>query len=123
MNIEDEVGNINSVLWWNGIDDELPETGTKLDIAYSLRASTYRGQRQLNLEFVDLRVVEEKVVEVRRKKIEVVDLRGKVEGWNIEGLQIFVEGEDRKKIEGKIGIACRNQTNWQFTLPRQGPLS
>ena len=49
LNLEDEHGNTNSVLWWNGIDDELPETGSKIDIAYSLRASTFRGERQLQL--------------------------------------------------------------------------
>ena len=58
LNIEDEHGNANSILWWNGIDEDLPETGTKLDLAYSLRASTFRGERQLQLHYVDCRVVE-----------------------------------------------------------------
>ena len=100
LNIEDEQGKVNSLLWWNGVDDELPETGTKLDVAYSLRASTYRGERQLALEFVDFRVVEEKPVEVKGKKIEVVDLRRHVE--TLKGLYVltFVEGEDKKKMDG-----------------------
>ncbi len=74
LNLEDDHGNTTSILWWNGIEDELPETGSKIDIAYSLRASTFRGERQLQLQYIDCRVVEEKVVEVKRKKIEVVDL-------------------------------------------------
>ena len=53
------------------------KSGSKIDIAYSLRASTFRGERQLSLQFIDYRVVEEKVVEVKSKKIEVVDLRTK----------------------------------------------
>ena len=106
LNLEDKHGNTNSVLWWNGIDDELPETGSKIDVAYSLRASTYRGERQLQLQYLDFRVVEEKVVEVKSEKIEVVDLRGNtstslVEGWNVEGLQVFIEGKTEKKIKGK----------------------
>lgn len=100
LNLEDKHGNTNSVLWWNGVDNELPEISSKIDIAYSLRASTFRGERQLNLEFVDFRVVEEKPVEVKRKKIEVVDLRGGVEGLHVERLQVFVEGETRKKVAG-----------------------
>jgi single-stranded-DNA-specific exonuclease len=100
LNIEDEHGNINSILWWNGTDDDLPETGTKLDIAYSLRASTYRGERQLALEYVDFRVVEEKAVEVRREKRNVVDLRGSVESLSSLTVQTFAEGDDKKKVGG-----------------------
>jgi hypothetical protein len=51
----------------------------KFDLAYSVRASTFRGERQLALEFVDFRVVEETAVEVKGEKVEVVDLRGNVE--------------------------------------------
>ena len=100
LNIEDEHGNANSILWWNGADDELPETGTKLDIAYSLRASTFRGERQLQLQYVDFRVVEEKPVEVKRKKVEVVDLRNDVETLKRLNVLTFVEGEDKKQING-----------------------
>jgi len=124
LNVEDENGNVNSILWWNGIDDELPETGTKLDIAYSLRASTYRGQRQLNLEFVDFRVVEEKPVEVKRKKIEVVDLRKNVETFKRFNILTFVEGEDRKKIEGGDRYSLQNSDELAIytTPPGSGEL-
>ncbi len=100
LNVEDEHGHTNSLLWWNGTVDELPETGTRLDIAYSLRASTYRGERQVALQFIDYRLVEEKAIEVKRKKIEVVDLRSKVELANNPAVLMFVEGEDKKKITG-----------------------
>ena len=100
LNIEDDKGNINSILWWNGVDDELPETGTKLDVAYSLRASTYRGERQLSLEFIDVRVVEEKPVEVKQKKIDGVDLRETVDQFSRLSAQAFVEGSDKKKVNG-----------------------
>ncbi len=100
LNVEDEQGNTEGILWWNGVNDGLPETGTKIDIAYSLRASTFRGERQLALEFVDFRVVEEKAVEVRRNKIEVVDLRSSGELSPQIDVQIFAEGNDRKKVDG-----------------------
>ena len=100
LNVEDEQGNTEGILWWNGANDGLPETGTKIDIAYSLRASTFRGERQLALEFVDFRVVEERAVEVRRNKIELVDLRSSGELLPQIDVQIFAEGNDRKKVDG-----------------------
>ena len=107
LNLEDEHGNTSSVLWWNGVDDELPETGSKIDIAYSLRASTYRGERQLNLQFIDFRMVEEKVVEVKLKKIEVIDLRQTPKPieelstvYVLPSTVIFAEGADKKKVDG-----------------------
>ena len=107
LNIEDEGGNTNSILWWNGIDDELPETGSKIDLAYSLRASTYRGERQLNLQFIDFRLVEEKIVEVKQKKIEVIDLRNTSKAleeltsvYGLPSTVIYAEGEDKKKVDG-----------------------
>jgi single-stranded-DNA-specific exonuclease len=100
LNIEDEHGQTNSLLWWNGMADELLKTGTRFDIAYSLRASTYRGERQLTLEFVDSRLVEEKGVEVSRKKIEVVDLRSNLETFKHLNVQTFAEGDDKKRMNG-----------------------
>jgi single-stranded-DNA-specific exonuclease len=66
LNVEDENGNQQSILWWNGAVEEMP--AGKFDLAYSLRASTFRGERQLALEFVDFRVVEEVAVEVKSKQ-------------------------------------------------------
>ncbi|MGB7876971.1 MAG: DHHA1 domain-containing protein, partial [Anaerolineales bacterium] len=100
LNVEDQQGNTEGVLWWNGTDEYLPETGSKIDIAYSLRASTFRGERQVSLQFIDYRVVEEKVVEVKQKNIEVVDLRENVEQFSQLSILTFVEGEDKKKVDG-----------------------
>ena len=100
LNVEDERGNTEGILWWNGTDEYLPETGSRIDIAYSLRASTYRGERQLSLQFIDYRVVEEKAVEVKNGKAEVVDLRGSAEQISGLAVQVFAEGADNKKVGG-----------------------
>jgi len=100
LNVEDHQGNTDGVLWWNGTDEDLPETGSKIDIAYSLRASTYRGERQVALQFVDYRVVEEKAVEVKSRKIEVVDLRNNVSTLERLNVFTFAEGGDKKKVDG-----------------------
>jgi len=121
LNIEDEHGNTNSILWWNGVDDELPETGTKLDVAYSLRASTYRGERQLALEFVDFRVVEEKVVEVKREKVELIDLRNDVETFKRLNVPTFAEGEDKKKVDGMDRYSLQSSAQLALYTTPPGP--
>src|SRR5690606_25466074 len=73
--IEDENGNLQSILWWGGAGNTLPEEGSTFDIAYSLRASTFRGERQVTLQFEDFRIVEEVPPELRKRRIEIVDFR------------------------------------------------
>jgi single-stranded-DNA-specific exonuclease len=73
LTIEEASGDEQTVLWWDGGREELPKG--RFDLAYTLRASDWRGTRQAQLEFVDFRVTEEKQVEVISKKIEVVDFR------------------------------------------------
>ena len=75
LNVEDESGNVQSLLWWGGAGAELPEEGSKFDIAYSLRASTFRGQKQVTLQFEEFRIVEEAPPELRKRKTEIVDYR------------------------------------------------
>lgn len=73
--VEDESGNGQSLLWWGGAGEELPEEGNKFDIAYSLRASAYRGQKQVSVQFEEFRMSEAKPIEIKRSKLEVVDRR------------------------------------------------
>lgn len=100
LNVENESGITEGILWWNGADEDLPETGSKIDVAYSLRASTYRGERQVSLQFIDYRVVERKAVEVLRDQIQVIDLRGSIEQLTSLTAQVFAEGPDKQKING-----------------------
>jgi single-stranded-DNA-specific exonuclease len=96
--VTDEGGATQEVLWWNGAGEELPDG--KFDLAFSLRANTFRGERRIALEFEDFRVIEEKLVEIEAPRLEIVDLRlqpGKLKEVNAE---IFAEGEDKKKVGG-----------------------
>src|SRR4030066_2075394 len=45
LTIEDELGHTQRSIWWQGAGFTLPET--PFDLAYSVRASTYRGQRDV----------------------------------------------------------------------------
>ena len=99
LTVEDEDQNIQSVLWWGGAGSELPEEGSKFDIAYSMRASTFRGDKQVTLQFEEFRIVEEVPPELRKRKIEIVDYRQQVE--RLEGSQVemlvWAEGADKNK--------------------------
>lgn len=51
--IEDENGASREVLWWQGAG--WPRPAGRFDLAYTARATTYRGQRQVQVEWVDAR--------------------------------------------------------------------
>ncbi len=107
--IEDDKGNTQSILWWGGAGEELPDPstslreGTKFDIAYSLRASSYRGQKQVTLQFEEFRVVEEKPVEVRKSRIEIRDMRLKT--LNVErSTLVWAEGAEKAKGKSRFDL-------------------
>jgi single-stranded-DNA-specific exonuclease len=101
LRVEDEKGNLADILWWGGAGEELPEEGSVFDIAYSLRASSFRGEKQLSMQFEEFRVVKEPPLELRKRQIEVIDHR--MESTSLltgiqeqaPGLQIWAEGNDK----------------------------
>jgi single-stranded-DNA-specific exonuclease len=76
MVVEDERGEIYKVVWWQGAGWPLPEG--RFDLAYTARASTYRGLRDVQIEWLDARPQAETSVELtsQRLPVEVVDYRG-----------------------------------------------
>jgi hypothetical protein len=91
--------------WWGGAGEELPEQGTLIDIAYRLRASTYRGRRQTSLEFAGCRVIESPgPVAIVTRQIRLVDLRGEAQPAHrlarikeeCPAVQVWAEGSERK---------------------------
>jgi len=96
LNVEDENGEVGSFLWWGGAGEELPPAETKFDIAYTLRGTTFRGQKQVTLQFKEFRVAEEKPVEVKETKFEIRDLRLQPATLNLQpSTLIWAEGPDR----------------------------
>ena len=75
LTIEDELGHTQRSIWWHGAGNALPDN--HFDLAYSLRASTYRGQREVQIEWVDYHQVEPSEISVKFTKppIAVIDLR------------------------------------------------
>ena len=97
LRVEDESGNLQDVLWWGGSGEELPEEGSLFDIAYSLRASTFRGEKQVSLQFEEFRV--EKIsIEIQPAKLEIVDLRHQPSTLNLPpSALVWAEGADRSR--------------------------
>lgn len=106
LTVGDEEDNVQSVLWWGGAGEELPETGSRIDIAYSVRASTFRGEKQAAVTFEEFRVVEERAVEVRERKLEIRDWR--LESGRIDSLQadvlVWAEGADKAKGKSRFEL-------------------
>ncbi|NUM45991.1 MAG: single-stranded-DNA-specific exonuclease RecJ [Anaerolineales bacterium] len=105
--VEDEAGEVQKVFWWNGADNPLPEG--RFDLAYTVRASDYRGERQLQIEWVEARAGEREMLEVpapRVSQVERVDCRNEVNPLGVlqalqaRGVQVWAEGEARAEVQG-----------------------
>lgn len=106
LNVEDEHGNVQSVLWWGGAGAELPEEGSKFDIAYSVRASTFRGEKQVTLQFEEFRIVEEVPPELKKRRIETVDHRLQAETLESvpAGTLVWAEGADKARGKNRFEL-------------------
>ena len=91
LTIEDEYGNTQRSIWWQGAGYSLPDS--LFDLAYSVRASTYRGQRGIQIEWLDYRLIETPAVSLASIKtsIEVIDMRSESEP--VEKLANILKGE------------------------------
>ena len=117
LTVEDESGNIQSVLWWGGAGEEIPEIGSQIDIAYSLRATTFRGEKQVNLTFEEFRVDEEKAVEVRGGRLEIRDWRLEIKRiGELENLLVWAEGADTAKGKSRFELRPADELGI-FTTP------
>jgi single-stranded-DNA-specific exonuclease len=104
--VADETGNLQTVLWWNGAGETLPEG--KFDLAYTVRASDWRGSRQVQMEFVDFRVIETPPVEIKNRKQEIVDYRNVKDPLtllpnfhNQPSTLVWAEAEAKRDVGGK----------------------
>ncbi len=123
LNVEDENGNVQLVLWWGGAGAELPEEGSKFDIAYSMRASTFRGDKQVTLQLEEFRIVEEAPPELKQRKIEIVDYRlesarslAKLQE-QVPALQIWAEGADKTNGKSRFELQLADELAIYTTPP------
>jgi single-stranded-DNA-specific exonuclease len=108
--VEDSTGQAQRVLWWRGANQPQPEG--PFDLAFQVRANTYRGLRTVQVTWLDARVRTPVVVEAPPPTLEVDDYRLEphpetllipyldrpdVALW-VEG-QMEVEGKTRNELE------------------------
>jgi len=104
LTVEDETGNHQEVLWWEGRVEDLP--AGQLDLAFTLRASDWRGTRRVQLEWVDFQLKDEKSVDIKRTKPEVIDYRSRENQLELlkelpENTLLWAEGTDNKRVGGQ----------------------
>ena len=106
--VEDKEGTTQKVVWWQGANGVLPQG--QFDLAYVVRASDYRGQREVQVEWVDARQLEEPATVLRPEPaaVEIVDYRWEprprqlLERLRAQGdVQVWSEAEARAEVNGQ----------------------
>jgi single-stranded-DNA-specific exonuclease len=123
LTVTDEAENIQSILWWGGAGEELTPQDSRFDIAYSLRAPTFRGQKQVNLTFEEFRVAEEKAVEIRKRELEIRDWRLESGKWkDLKNVLIWAEGTDKAKGKHRFELQQADEFAIYTTPPSYSEL-
>ncbi len=99
LTVEDEQGQVQKVVWWQGGGWPLPEG--RFDLAYTVRANNYRGRRELQVAWVDARQeVAPAVLVVEPVAVGAVDCRQEgdalaaLRSWLAKGaVQVWREGD------------------------------
>jgi len=110
--VEDEQGESRQVVWWQGAaaQDLWPLPQGRFDMAYTARSSTFGGQRQVQVEWVDARPIETPgiVVETQPVRIQVQDYRDELYPLPVleqlrkhNEVQVWCEGQAVAKIGGR----------------------
>ena len=109
---QDEAGTSQQVMWWRGAGSPLPEG--RFDLAYVVRASNYRGQRAVQVQWVDARPIpdqpEEAPTPLRPTPtvVEVVDYRQVSDPLKVlehlraeEDIEVWAEAAHRAQVGGQ----------------------
>ncbi|MEQ8676811.1 MAG: single-stranded-DNA-specific exonuclease RecJ [Aggregatilineales bacterium] len=74
LTIEDARDNVQDVIWWNAEEDQIPPGW--FDLAYTLSANDFKGERQLQVVWVDAHPRDEPIEDFsKRRDVEVIDYR------------------------------------------------
>ncbi|RLC64714.1 MAG: hypothetical protein DRI48_07455 [Chloroflexi bacterium] len=107
--VEDKAGTTQRVIWWQWVGQALPQG--RFDLAYTVRASDYRGQREVQVEWIDARPVEAPSLQPgleERPAVRIVDYRREPDPIRLlelirrreKDVQVWSEGEARAEVAG-----------------------
>ncbi len=105
--VEDPAGVSRRIIWWQGAGFGVPEE--RFDLAYSVRASNYRGERGIQLEWINARPIED-VFSVRRRyaNLAALDFRGTPDPLKaldeIKRSGPYIIWQEGQKVEAVTGV-------------------
>ncbi len=75
LRIEDKDGNRQKVVWWRGGGQDMPMG--QFDLAYTMRTSTYKGEREAMVEWLDYRQLVTTTIDLEQHddNFEIIDYR------------------------------------------------
>jgi single-stranded-DNA-specific exonuclease len=121
LSVEDADGNSRRVIWWQGAGWPLPQG--RFDLAFTARASTYGGQRDVQVEWVDFRSIEEPALLLSGpppEALETQDFRQEAhplpvlqrllaeaewQVWREAGANEHLDGRDRSQLQPAESLA------------------
>ena len=107
IKVVDEANNSRTVFWWNGAEqkDSLPVE--RINLAYSLRASDWRGVTEVQMELEDFQSIEEKSLEIQTRQMQIIDYRNSGDPLEIlatlqrqPSTMLWAEGKEKQKVDG-----------------------
>lgn len=111
ITVEDEAGLLQDVMWWRARPDDLP-TG-KFDLAYIIKTTTYKEEKQITVEWVDARLIESESDEKPHysgKNVTFTDYRNLSEGEAIaELIQIGKNALIWNEGDGIVGVTSKRR--------------
>ncbi|RPI86658.1 MAG: single-stranded-DNA-specific exonuclease RecJ [Chloroflexi bacterium] len=94
--VEDREGNTRRVMWWQAGDDvsirQLEGLREGFDLAYHVRSSSYRGQLEVQVEWVEACPKEVKTIEVKARETKIIDLR--CQPYPLAALQTIIQNQE-----------------------------
>lgn len=106
--VEDEVGTSRNVVWWRGAGWPIPEG--PFDLAYTVRTSDYRGEREVQIEWQDARPAWDETISIGQDppSVQVIDCRlaedsvGSLKRLRaVNDIQVWCEADEGKQIGGR----------------------
>lgn len=107
--VEDRDGYTQEILWWRGVGESIPDNSVRFDLAFIPGANTFRGERKIQLQWVDYRPNQDLGLKVETEPLalEIVDYRNEPNRLLLLEairsrceIQVWAEGGARSKVKG-----------------------